>query len=853
MSFPKRRRLVLTAVLGMLGRGVAPAASEAEGFEFFEKRIRPLLSEQCYECHSAQSKKVKGGLLLDSREGITQGGDSGPAFVPGDPDKSRLVVAARHTDKELRMPPKRKLSDAQIADLEAWVKMGAPDPRQASTTAQKPRAKYGMSLEEGRKFWSLKPVQYPPVPKVANASWAKTPVDNFILSFLEKAGVSPAPPADKRTLLRRATFDLTGLPPTPAEMDAFLADNSPAAFEKVVDRLLASPRYGERWGRHWLDVARYADTCGNASDYPVPQAHQYRDWVIAAFNRDMPYDRFLREQISGDLIPGGSDAERFDRIIATGYLASARHFGGSRNGDEYLTIEDTIDNLGRTILGFSLSCARCHDHKFDPITAADYYGLYGIFESTKYPFPGAEAAKKQEDFVPLMSPAEIEALLKPHREKIAAQEADIKRLEAAKTEAIKAPDEPPKPTTVDPLAEIEKGRDLPATGGTRLVAALKSEPAKPAEPQTKKARVEAATKAIADAKKKLTDLQAQAPVIRTAYAVSDGKPANAKVQLRGDPKRPGDEVPRHFPAVLGGQELPKGSTTSGRLELAQWITDPANPLAARVMVNRIWQQHFGKAIVQTPNDFGRQGKAPTHPELLDYLASRFIAGGWSIKAMHKLIMLSQTWQLASSDVPESAKLDPNNDLFWKFNRRRLDAESIRDTLLFVCGDLDETPAGPHPFPPSASWGFTQHNPFVANYETRRRSIYLMQQRLRKNPYLALFDGADPSSSTGARLPSTTPLQALFVMNDPLVHTEAAKFATQVLAKASDEPARLALAYRLAFNRPPDADEQHDCADFLRGYRDKLAALKTPPNDIEPKAWTALARVLLGGNEFMFVD
>ncbi len=857
MSFSRRRWLFLTALAGVLGWDRALPASDAEGLEFFEKRIRPLLSEQCYECHSEQSKKVKGGLLLDSRDGVLQGGDSGPAIVPGDPDKSRLVVAARHADKELRMPPKRKLSDGQIADLEAWVKMGAPDPRKDPATlaaGQKPRIKYGMSIEEGRKFWALKPVQDPPVPKVATASWPRTPVDNFILSRLDQAGVSPAPAADKRTLLRRATFDLTGLPPTPSEMDAFLADNSPAAFEKVVDRLLASPRYGERWGRHWLDVARYSDTCGNASDYPVPQAHRYRDWVIAAFNRDMPYDRFLREQISGDLIPGGSDTERYERIVATGYLAIARRFGGSRRGDEYLTIEDTIDNLGRTVLGFSLSCARCHDHKFDPFTTSDYYGLYGIFDSTRYPFPGAEASRKQEDFVPLMSPAEIEALLKPHRETITAQEAEVKRLEAAKAEAIQAPDEPPKTAAPDPLAEIETGRDtIGADGRPRLLAALKVEPAKPVALQDKKARVEAATKAVADAKKKLTELQAQTPAIRDAYAVSDGKPANAKIQLRGDPKRLGDEVPRHFPAVLGGQEIPKGSSASGRLELAQWITDPANPLTARVMVNRIWQQHFGKAIVQTPNDFGRQGRVPTHPELLDYLAARFVASGWSIKAMHRLIMLSQTWQLASADVPESAKLDPNNDLFWKFNRHRLDAESIRDALLFVCGDLDETPAGPHPFPPSASWGYTQHNPFVANYETRQRSIYLMQQRLRKNPYLALFDGADPSSSTGVRLPSTTPLQALFAMNDPLVHTEAAKFSALVLAGASDETARLALACRLAFNRPPDADEQQECANFLRGYRDKLAALTTPPNEVEPKAWTALARVLLGSNEFVFVD
>ncbi|MDB5388784.1 MAG: Planctomycete cytochrome, partial [Planctomycetaceae bacterium] len=395
----------------------------AEGLEFFEKKIRPILVQHCSECHSTVGKK-RGGLLLDSREGWLVGGDSGPAIVPGDPEKSLLILAVRQTDKDLRMPPKQKLTDMQIADLETWVKNGAVDPRQAivgkpEELNARTKPKYGMTLEAGRQFWSFQPVQNPVVPVVKNAIWARNDIDNFILSRMEQAGVTPAPTADPRTLLRRVTFDLTGLPPTPAEMDAFLADAAPNAFERVIDRLLDSPRYGERWGRHWLDVVRYADTSGNASDYPVPQAHRYRDWVIRAFNRDLAYDQFLREQIAGDLIPGGTDAERFERITATGYLAIARRFGGDRKGEHHLTLEDTIDNLGRATLGLSISCARCHDHKFDPLTMSDYYGLYGIFESTRYPYPGAEADKKQADFVPLATPAEIEALLAPHREKLA--------------------------------------------------------------------------------------------------------------------------------------------------------------------------------------------------------------------------------------------------------------------------------------------------------------------------------------------------------------------------------------------------------------------------------------------------
>lgn len=485
-------------------------------------------------------------------------------------------------------------------------------------------------------------------------------------------------------------------------------------------------------------------------------------------------------------------------------------------GEHHLTLEDTIDNLGKAFLGSSISCARCHDHKFDPFTMGDYYGLYGIFESTRYPFPGAEADKKPADFVPLMSPAEIDALLAPHREKLAAIDAEIKTLEAADLEAKKLPDGP-----------------------------------------DKKAAVEAAAKVLADARKKRATVANEAPAVADAYAVADGKPSNTKRQLRGDPKRLGDEEPRHFPAILGGQELPKDSVTSGRLQLAEWITDPKNPLTARVMVNRIWQFHFGRGIVPTPNDFGARGQAPTHPELLDFLATRFVESGWSIKALHKQILLSRAWQLASDAdqavIAKNTQLDPNNDLFWKFKRYRLDAESIRDTLLFVGGDLDESPAGTHPFPPQHTWGWTQHNPFVAAYETRRRSLYLMQQRLKKHPYLALFDGADPSSSTAARLPSTTPLQALFVMNDPLAHAESAKFASRVSGLAADEPARISAAYQIAWNRLPTPDEQQQCTDFLKQYRDTLAELKTPPDQMELKAWSALARVLVSSNEFVFVD
>ena len=798
-------------------RAAATFAADAtpEGIEFFEKRIRPILVEHCYECHSVESKTNEGGLSLDSREGLLKGGESGPALTPGDPDKSLFITAVQHTEKDLRMPPDQKLSVAQRTDLVTWVKMGAPDPRKLALASAPPTAakpKQSVDLEAGRAFWSFQPLRQPSQPKVVNKAWPSTSVDHFILARLEERGITQAADAQRRTLLRRVTFDLTGLPPTPQEMSDFLNDDSPRAFEKVVDRLLASPRYGERWGRHWLDVVRYADTCGNASDYPVPQAHKYRDWVVRAFNRDLPYDEFLREQIAGDLIDGGSQTERRERIVATGYLAMSRRFGGNREGEFHLTLEDTIDNLGRTILGVSLACARCHDHKFDPFTSSDYYGLFGIFSSTRYPYPGAEANKIPADFVPLTPAADIEAQLKPHREKLATIDADIKRYEAELVEVRKLPD------------GDEKTAKLTSRG-----------------------------QAVADAKKRRGEVLDAMPAIDDAYAVAEGKPTNARIQVRGDPKRLGDEVPRHFPTVLGGFELPRNFSASGRLQLADWLVDRRNPLTARVMVNRIWQHHFGQGLVQTPNDFGRQGKPPTHPELLDHLASEFIDSGYSIKAMHRLILLSHTWQLASHDSPQSVERDPQNELLGRFTRQRLDAEAIRDTLLFVSGELDETPAGAHPFPASHRWGYSQHNPFVAVYDTPRRSIYLMQQRQRKNPYLALFDGADPSTSTGARPLSTTPLQALFMLNDPLAHNSAKKFAERLLAQSPDETKRVTLAYEAALSRSPTDRELAECGEFLKAYRDKLIAIKSPPEQIESQCWNALARVLLSTNEFVFVD
>ncbi|MEK6262616.1 MAG: PSD1 and planctomycete cytochrome C domain-containing protein [Planctomycetota bacterium] len=595
------------------GEGTIPQSESAqfagtptdEQLAFFEKRIRPLLVERCYECHSASSKEIGGSLLLDSRPGIVKGGDNGPPIVPGDSEASLLTTAVSYTNADLKMPPNKKLSDAEIADLATWITMRAPDPRTTSTII--PRKT--MDVTEARTRWPFAPVVDPPVPAVRNAKWPRNDVDRFIRAAQEAKGLSPVDDADRRVLIHRATFDLIGLPPTPAEVTAFVNDaaDTPTAFAKVVDRLLESPHYGERWGRHWLDVVRYADTAGDNSDYPIPQMIKYRDWVIEALNRDLPYDQFIRDQLAGDLLDdsGASPSldDRNQHVIATGYIALARRFG-SRVDDypQHLTIEDTIDNLGRAFLGLSLSCARCHDHKFDPISTDDYYAVYGIFQSTRYPWPGIELEKKQRDLVPLAPGDVVEAATRERKVKLAEFDAQLKRL-----------DEEKKSANDDQKKEIDKR--------------------------------------IGSTKKQRDDLNNSPLPFDTAYAVAEGKKLeNARIQIKGNPDKTGDEVPRRFLSVLGGQTLPPDEQSSGRRQLADWIASSDNPLTARVMVNRIWLNHFGQGLVPTPNDFGKQGRPPTHPELLDWLSRRFVESGWSMKAMHRLLMNSRTYQLASAEL-----------------------------------------------------------------------------------------------------------------------------------------------------------------------------------------------------------
>ncbi|MBS1830693.1 MAG: PSD1 domain-containing protein [Acidobacteria bacterium] len=787
---------MLTGILLLL----AAVAAAEDPTEHFETKVRPMFVKKCNACHTSAPQA---GLRLDSRDAMITGGRSGAAIVPGDPDKSLLMAVLNHTHARIQMPPPGKLPQEELDAVALWIKQGAVFP--AST---KPLVSFRIS-DEQRAHWAFQPI----------ASQPGATIDSIVRARLAAKKLKPAPQADRITLLRRVTYDLTGLPPTIDELDGFLSDRSPQAYEKVIDRLLASPRYGERWGRHWLDVVRYADTAGDSSDYPVPQAHKYRDWVIAAFNRDMPYDQFVREQLAGDLLPSSNEEQRWQRLIATGYVANTRRFSVVPERQMHLSYDDTIDNVGKAFLGLSVNCARCHDHKYDPISNKDYYALFGIFASTRYPFAGSENRNQQADFIRRKSDAEFAKQLAPIQAELQAIDAKLKQLEdlrklyTERSAALRAGKEPP------PLPE----------------GAIEQTKIKPEYNKTLGQRME---------------LLAKVGPIEDAYAVIDDKPVDAPVLLRGEVDKKGDIVERRFLEILGGQTL-KDKSASGRRELADWIL--GTPIAARVMVNRVWQFHFGRGIVTTPNDFGKRGMKPTHPELLDYLASQFAQGGWSVKKLHRIILLSETYRQSSVGDAANTAVDPGNDLLWKFDRRRLDAESLRDSLLALGGTLDWKMGGEHPFPPMQEWRYTQHRPYAAVYESNQRSVYLMTQRIQRHPYLAMFDGADTNASTPARSPSITPIQALFQMNSKLVEENSEGFAAKLLASYSDDKARIDAAHRMATGRAAAPELQGKAAEYLTAAQRALQKAGVAEESHRRKALASYLRALLASNEFMFVD
>ena len=993
MSFSRKSRTGTIRLLSMAAWslllvcvGVPKTHANSPADDFFEQSIRPLLTEQCQKCHG--EKKQQGGLRLDSREAMLKGGDSGPALVPGKPNESLLIQAIRH-DGDLKMPSAKKLPMGQISLMERWVAEGANWPKGRSQAIAK---------ADPKKHWSFQPITRPAIPQVRNKAWPHNPVDAFILSRMEAAGLEPLPPATPAMLLRRVTYDLTGLPPTLEEQSEFERDHSPQAYVRVVNRLLASRAYGEHWGRHWLDLVRYADTAGENSDHPLPHAWRYRNWVMDALNADMPYDRFVREQIAGDLLAKGSTGREFsDHIVATGYWAIARRFGHDIDKDHHLTLEDAIGTLGQSILGLTLGCARCHDHKYDPLTARDYYGIYGILSSTSFSFPGCEPKQQPRDLVSLLSPADRERLVQPLDAEIVRVESRLKELTVkldSQSKASAAQGRAPSKTlasgvvaegatSILPETElrsvpVKKGEALVLTignnggygadttrlefsveevlpdgktgriwsladlltnfhggnphadrygnantwllmadkGSVRLLPEKASNisnrpellawrltdnpsvlvntseqpvnvwttlPAKgifvhpgpdsavaigwmsPLEGTVRvRGQVQDAHKAPLDGvswklqqmvdsrwgtdllaqgdinremavlEKRLKELKQEKTKVPVAYAVSDGKPADSRLHLRGDPEKPGEVVPRKNLDILGGQKV-SGTQGSGRLELAEWLTSPNNPLTARVIANRLWQIHMGKGIVTTPSDFGTRGQPPSHPELLDHLASSLIQSGWSLKNLHRLLVLSATYQ-------QQAVAGDSSGLFRGHLRRRLTAEEIRDSFLAATGELDSAPGEGHPFPPESSWSFTQHGPFAAEYPTNKRTVYQMQKRNRRDRFLALFDGADPNASTASREATTVPTQALYFLNDPFIKARITGMEKRLVGLPTDQ-AKLDAACRLLYCRPASEADRQDLAEFLAGY----------PKPDRDDAWRGWLGVMLAANEVLYVD
>lgn len=786
----------------------------------FTQDILPIFQQHCLDCHGPD--KQSGGMRFDQKHVPLTGGDSGtPAITPGQPEHSHLLQRLTTSSKDDQMPPKGdRLETEKIALLRQWIAAGAPWPESDSPAIA------SAETQPASTHWSFQPLSDPTPPDVKDETWPLNPIDRFILARLEADGLTPVPDATPAALLRRATYDLTGLPPSPEEAHSFTT-TSPSqsssfvirnsSFESLISRLLQSPRYGERWGRHWMDWVRYADTAGDNSDFPIPQAYLYRNYIIQSLNDDVPYDRFLTEQLAGDLLPASSQEEKNRLTIATGYLAMARRFGSLvERYPQHLTIEDTLDNLGRTVMGLTLSCARCHDHKFDPVSTRDYYGIYGIFASTRYPMPGLELFQTQNDFVPLIPEKEAAQKLQPFQKETARLTAEMEKLLAACEDKA--------------VENARRERDATLDEQRRMKGELDSMMLK-------------ARKAGENLAKHLKTT----PVIPTAYAVQDRQPVNARIQIKGEPERPGAEVPRKFLDILGGQPLPpEAAQTSGRLQLAQWLTHPENPLTARVIVNRIWQRHFGKGLVATPSDFGLRGEPPSHPELLDWLARDFIRSGWSIKHLHRLIMTSRTYRLSSQDREENLAADPSNALHWKFSRQRLDAEAIRDTLLLISGALDPAPQSrPYPIPPTKDWKYTQHHPFKDDYPSNKRSVYLMTKRLTAKPYFQTFDGADANVCTTTRDSSVTALQALYFVNDTFVHEQARLTAQNLLANQKDDKNRLHHLFLTLLSRPP-ADEE---TTLLLTHLQKVR--QTAPNDHE--AWSSLTRSLFRLNEFLYLD
>jgi hypothetical protein len=923
-----------------------------QNLEFFETKIRPILVQNCYKCHSAKAKKLKAGLYLDRKAGWEQGGENGPVIVPGKPEESRLITAIRYKDNELRMPPNSKLSKKMLADFEKWIAMGAHDPRDEPLEAiHETTGPQSKSLEEGRRFWAFKPLMNPAPPDVQHKSWTSAPLDRFIISKLEEKGLNPAGPADKPTLLRRAYFDLIGLPPTPEQIDAFLADDSPEAYPRLIDELLKSPHYAERWGRHWLDVARYADTTGGGRNLQFKNAYRYRDYVLESYRNDKPFDLFIKQHIAGDLLPSKTAEEFNDNLTGTTFLALGPH--NYELQDKALLrmeiVDEQIDAVGRAFLATTLGCARCHDHPFDPIPTAEYYALAGIFRSTNSSRPGnvanfiernlrdkngtmrkehTEALKKREKEL-----KELETLLKKlgggkSSSKAAVKFHDPKTLDGIVVDDTKAKlqgnwmsstsvdgyvgsryihDEgkdkgsksvifpviipkdgkyevqisythetnraPKVPVTIyhdtgektvfinqtkaGPILgsfislgkfHFEKGewdvvkietkdtkavviadsiRLIPSGEKKSPAKVVKNDKPKPdPKSEDRKGQRKALNKQIQEQKKKIADHKKTAPpTAGKTMSVEEHKEAGDwHVHVRGNIRNLGAKVKRGFLAVATPSnrspkpEIPKGS--SGRLHLAEWVASPENPLTARVYVNRVWHHLFGRGICPTPDNFGEMGRRPTHPELLDHLTTEFIANGWSTKKLIRKIMLSSTYLMDSTVAASIIEADPENKLFSRQNRRRLEVEAIHDSIFAASGKLD-----------------------LEKGSKSRRAIYKKLDRNKIPEMFDVFDFPNPNLVSGVRNASTVPTQALFLLNNAFVINEAKVAAEHMLTNNLDFEQRLVLAYKTTLGRTPRKNEKSLAIKYLQQHDND------PDN---PEVWAGIFQSLYACVDFRYL-
>lgn len=793
--------------LALLSNALFAEDANSKDQAFFESKIRPILVKHCLDCHSAEAGLAEGNLRLDSRAAIRKGGDRGPAVVPFKPEESWLLKAISHSDPKLKMPPKEdRLADSVVADFKTWIKLGAPDPREETQTS-----KTWNPQQSARDFWSYQRPKKSKPPTIQNKNWPKRHWDAFILAKLERQNLKPNPDAEPEILLRRLHFDLVGLPPSPEIRTRFLQRIQTEGFEKAweqeVDELLASPQFGEHWGRHWLDVARFGESSGGEANISFPYAWRYRDYVIDSFNADLPFDRFLTEQIAGDLLPFRNEQERARLLIATGFLAVGPKRLDEGNPKQFAAdlIDEQIDSLSRAVLASSIACARCHDHKFDPFSMQDYYALAGIFSSTKAYFGTAVSPANRVAGDPLVLPRLKElSIFHPSipaervqklKEELAALQAEKEKGTKAVWEAVAAGKDPSGLFTIQDALRIfwrsgaiegqlekvdESGRALPLAMGT------------------------------------LDREQIQ----------------NAPLLKRGDVGQPGDRVPRGFPEVLTlDHEFDIPAQQSGRLQLARWLTDSQHPLTSRVLVNRIWHHLFGAGLVRTVDNFGTTGELPSHPELLDSLAIRFVEGGWSIKRLIREMVLSRTYRQASTFRQSAFLKDPDNRLLWRMPKKRLPAESIRDAMLSVSGELDlARPDGSLVARvigdrPISLIGLDKRVPADLDGSTNR-SVYLPILRDRLPDVLELFNFAEPSLVTGNREQTNVPLQALYLMNSPFLTARAKAMADRLEQEAPTQEAQLNRAYLLCYGRLPTEEEKQRGLDFLSKGKDDLQRLES---------------------------